>query len=268
MIRATMITALTTLSGTMLAGTLMLATPAPQPAAAATMPTHAYATVIERSAPEAAGLRARIREAVRNSPERMLRHSLLRKTAEQTGLSIAEITTQLQAGSTLAQIADANGSSSAAVVEATLAEAEILLGNTIEQGRVTQEEAAQILDRIEQRANDMMQATDLGDQIKAATEQQMERMSRMVLVGGASEVTGLFPKTITVRLIGGETLAEIVTDAGYTTDAVLAAAQANAQERLDQLVERGLLSQAEADECFVTIQQNIATMINQPQLGR
>lgn len=270
MIRTTLVTGLTTLSGTMLAGTLMLGNPLPNNAtpAAAAAPQAPQTTLIERAAPARGGFGERLRDAGRRDPVQRIQRSLIRKTAEQTGLSIADITTQLQSGSTLAEIAATNGSSSDDVVNAVLDETRILMGSAVERGRMTEEEVEQAVARIEQQANEIMQATDLGDKIETATEQQMERMSRIVLVSGASDVTGLFPRTITVRLMDGETLADIVTDEGFTTDEVIAAALENAQERLDRMVERGLLSQAEADECLATIQQNVNEMINQPQLGR
>ncbi|NJL34938.1 MAG: hypothetical protein HC893_15155, partial [Chloroflexaceae bacterium] len=66
------------------------------------------------------------------------------------------------------------------------------------------------------------------------------------------------------QLRDGATLAEIVTAAGYNTADVIAAATDNVDNSLERLVDRGVISQAKADECRQTFQDTADQLMNEP----
>ncbi len=227
MVRTTVMTGLMAVAGTVLAGTLLWGTPTP--AAAQDAPR----TQIDAALPMGGmgqmgqmGQMETLRGRGRGGPRGEMPNeisplgALLRQTARLTGLSVSEITAQVRAGSTLAQIAAANGSSAEAVVQAVMADAEVRHARAIENGRMTQAEADQRAAELEQRANELMQSTELAAQIEARITQGVERMSTMLAVRATADVTGLSPRTIRTRMQDGETLAQIIAAEGSTTAAV------------------------------------------------
>ncbi|NJK80946.1 MAG: hypothetical protein HC876_11355 [Chloroflexaceae bacterium] len=199
-----------------------------------------------------------------HEPGERLLLGLVRATASETGLTIADVTEAVQNGSTLAQVAEANGSTSAAVVQVVMERVEEMTERAVERGRITEEEAATLRATAEQTANDLMNDPNLADELEALIDKNMERMFRMALVRGTVEVTDLRPREILDQLRDGATLAEIVTAAGYNTADVIAAATDNVDNSLERLVDRGVISQAKADECRQTFQDTADQLMNEP----
>lgn len=75
---------------------------------------------------------------------------------EQTGLTAEEIREQLQAGSTLAEVIEANGGDVQAVIDAMVAEATERINSSVEEGRLTQEQADERLAELEQHVTDRL----------------------------------------------------------------------------------------------------------------
>ncbi len=225
MVRTTVMTGLMAVAGTVLAGTLLWGAPI-APAAAQDAPRAQIAAALPMAGIGQMGqmeqmemMRGRGRGGPRGDVQRELMPlgALLRETANATGLTVTAVKEQVQAGSTLAQIAAANGSSAEAVVQAVLADAEVRHARAVENGRMTQAEADQQAAELEQRANELMQSTELAALIEARIAQGVERMSTMLAVRATADVTGLDPRTIRTRMQNGETLAQIVAAEGYTT---------------------------------------------------
>ena len=71
--------------------------------------------------------------------------TLVDVTADVTGLSVADVVTELQAGQTFAQVAQAHGKTASDLVTAFLAERETALDQAVADGRITQETADTML---------------------------------------------------------------------------------------------------------------------------
>lgn len=78
---------------------------------------------------------------------------------EQTGLTAEEIREQLQAGSTLAEIIEANGGDIDAVAATMIDAATEHISTAVEEGRMTQEQADERLAELEQKVTDRLNGT-------------------------------------------------------------------------------------------------------------
>ncbi len=76
--------------------------------------------------------------------------------AEVIGIPPSELVTQLVDGSTIAEVAEANGVDPQAVIDALVAKAEVRLAAAVEDGRITQEVADERLVKAEQVATDLV----------------------------------------------------------------------------------------------------------------
>lgn len=81
---------------------------------------------------------------------------ILEDLTDVLGLSVEEIRTALQDGQTLVDIAEANGVSTEELVDAVVSTMEQRLDGEVENGRLTEEEAAEKLERAEEHANDIV----------------------------------------------------------------------------------------------------------------
>ncbi len=150
--------------------------------------------------------------------------SLIRTLSSLTGLDPVTIRTELQNGRSLAQIAAANGSSGAALVQAVVDAAKTRLDREVSKGRLTQAEADQLLTTIRDRATTLVNDTTLGTQFADRAAKASQRSTLGWLIQAAADQTGLDQATIRARLRNGETLRAIVTSAGGNPQRVIDAA--------------------------------------------
>ncbi|HEY77452.1 MAG TPA: hypothetical protein G4O00_14950 [Thermoflexia bacterium] len=94
---------------------------------------------------------------MRDGQERGMRgESLVEVTAEVTGLSKEEVVAALESGQTFAQIAEAQGVDPQAIVDAFIAEREEMLKEAVAEGRLTQEQADQMLDEMTEHLSERL----------------------------------------------------------------------------------------------------------------
>jgi|GEM_PF-517124 len=93
--------------------------------------------------------------------------SLVDMLADMTGLSLADVLAELNAGKTLAEVAEAYGSSVDAVVEAYLAERTATLEQAVADGRIDQEQVdlmlAQMAENVAEHMTESWSAGGFGD---------------------------------------------------------------------------------------------------------
>jgi len=186
----------------------------------------------------------------RHDPFRGGHQSLVRVTAEVTGLSEDEVVDALEAGQTFAEIAEGAGIDPQAIVDAAVAEAESRLQEAVGEGRLTEERMEQMLDR-------------LAEELPERLEQPWQPVGPM---GGGfgqfgegfwttydevAEALGLTPEALFSELHGGKTLAEIAEEQGVEMEAVRDAMEAARSELMEQAiqqaVENGRMTQEQAD---------------------
>ena len=81
------------------------------------------------------------------------------------------------------------------------------------------------------------------------------------IIGTVATTLGIDSEALLQELQAGATLQEIITTHGSTVDTVAAALVAPVKERLDTLVADGKLTQAQADEQFAKLQENVAKRV-------
>ncbi len=152
--------------------------------------------------------------------------ALINETSQLSGLTRQEVVDELATGQTLAQIAQAHGTSADAVVAAMSAKAKERLDKQVENGRISQERADELLSRLQTKANELMNDTTLGEKVNNVKDRVANAKVMPALIRHAAETTGLPVGDITGRLRDGETLTQIVTSAGGDINAVIDAATA------------------------------------------
>ena len=178
-------------------------------------------------------------------------HGLIAATAEVTGLEPADIVDQLRDGTTLAEIAEANGSSTDAIVDAALANLSEKLDEAVTEERITQEEADEKLAEAEERLTE-----------RAASDEPFRFRghrrgghrfgpSPHVLL----DTLDLTPEELREAVESGQTLAEIAEAQGVSTDDLVAAMTAGIEERLADAVADEKITQEEADEKLAEAQE-------------
>ena len=176
------------------------------------------------------------------------------------------IVDQLEAGATLAEVAEANGSSGAALVDTLVANLDEKLGDAVADERIDQDKADEILADATEKITTLVNSTQ--DEIQAAREaeraerqadreaRQAERQQTLV------DVIGIPFEDIQAALEAGDTtLAEIAGEQGVTLEALVEGLVAPAAADLADKVADGTLTQDEADERLANITEKVTERV-------
>jgi hypothetical protein len=165
-----------------------------------------------------------------------------------TGLTLQEIRQQVADGATLAEIIEANGSNVEAVIAEAMTAIEERVAEAQENGNLTEERAAQILENLEQRLTDAINGEAPFMERGGMRDEWGERgFFAPRLVQTVAEATGLEAEEIRAQVQDGASLASILTDNDLNVETFVAEQAAQYEERLTTLVEEGQISQAVAD---------------------
>lgn len=205
------------------------------------------------------------RPQVQRPAARMLRE-LVNIIAEETGLEPQEIVQQMRAGMTPAAIITANGGDVDAVVTEAVAIVTERVNQALEGGTITQERADNLLANLEER---ITQALNGELRIRAPQNRpqlprrQRPRQQALRHVGRAVvEQTGLTPAEIREQLQSGDSLADILTENGVSVDAFAGEVLTPLETRLEQAVERGRITQEQADERLQNARERLSELLN------
>lgn len=177
---------------------------------------------------------------------------------DQTDLSGVEIMQQLHDGGTLAEMITASGGDVNVIVDAAIANATEMVNLAVENGRLTQEEANELLASAEQRFTEILN-TDFAQRV-------VERMVGLGVLRLAAEQTGLNPREIRQQLQDGSSLAGILTTNDVDVDTFITDVLARVEARLNVRVVDGKLTQERADEILSNLQSTLTERINQSGL--
>lgn len=173
---------------------------------------------------------------------------LIAATASVTGLTEAEVRAAVQAGQTLTEIAEANGSTAEAVIAAARTALVGQLTQAVADGSLTQVEADAKLASFDANATAQMTSTGL-DRGRGPRGGGLGGHvgGTQGLIAATASVTGLTEAEVRAAVQSGQTLAQIAEANGATSEAVIAAARAALETQLSTLVTDGRLTQVEAD---------------------
>lgn len=199
------------------------------------------------------------------------RVSPLSVAAGALGITEAELRTELQAGKSIAQVAEAKGVALQTVIDALVNERRAHIAAHVAEGKLTQAEADKILADLETRVTEMVNKTGLPSRdgrggkggrgmhghLKAASEQ-------------VASVLKLTVDELRTQLREGKSLAAIAEAQDVDIADVKAALTAEFKAHLDEEVASGEHTQAEADAKLVLFEGRLDEMVNavRPEGGR
>jgi polyhydroxyalkanoate synthesis regulator phasin len=196
-------------------------------------------------------------DAQRGEGRRGARGELLRSLVEivtqETGLTASEIVQTVRDGSTLAEAITASGGDVQSVTNQAVTVLTDAINQAVADGKITQERADQMITNLPETISNALNG-----------ELRQEAGERMVLRGVmrlAAEETGLSAQEIAEQMRTGKSLATVLTENGVDVTAFITTAVTQADERLDQAVENGRITQERADEMLAEFQARLTEKI-------
>lgn len=175
---------------------------------------------------------------------------LLRAAAQYLQLDRATLANDLRSGQTLAQVANARGKSITGLEAAMVAAVKTKLDGAVSAGRLTSTREQQVLARVQQVVNRLVNA-------KLAARPR----AKARLLGVAAAYIGVKPKALAAEL-KGTSLVDVATAHGKTAAGLKAALLAPFKARLDKAVAAGRLSSAAAQARLARISARLDTLIS------
>ncbi|NJL94112.1 MAG: hypothetical protein HC915_10485 [Anaerolineae bacterium] len=172
------------------------------------------------------------------------------------GVEPGEIAEQVRAGSTLAEVIASYGLDEAAIVAEVEAALTERINAAVEEGTITQLRADELLAGMDEAIQNILTTTPGGRRDQALAQRAVNR--------AAAEALGILPADLRLALAEGQTLADFISSSGGDVEAVRAAALADLEAAAAEAVERGPLTQAEADERLAAAPAAIDDALNTP----
>ena len=194
--------------------------------------------------------------------------SLVDATAEVTGLTVEDVIAALQEGQTFAQIAEEAGMAPQAIVDAFLTDREAALDDAVADGRLTQEQADQMLEEMAERISERLEQPWTPHPSKRGQMDGRGGMRGSSLVDATAEVTGLTVEDVIAALQEGQTFAQIAEEAGMAPQAIVDAFLTDREAALDDAVADGRLTQEQADQMLEEMAEHASEHLEQPWTPR
>lgn len=197
-------------------------------------------------------------------PRRNMARVLLSAITDETGMDVQSVLQAVRDGSTLAEVIEANGGSVANVVTSATTTITEHVNEAVTAGRITQEQADDILGNIEQTLIDILN----GEFERPIRDRLNDRDGRRPVVIGVlrqiADATGLTLQDILPQLRDGVTPADILTNNGVDVNVFIDDIIIGVQERLTDAVESGRITQEQADERLDAIRTTLTDRLNNP----
>jgi hypothetical protein len=177
----------------------------------------------------------------------------LRIIIEQIGLEPADVLAQLRDGQTLSAIITGSGGSLTDVTAALTEAATEQIATALENGRISQERADQMLANLAGNIDRLLNTT-----LQDARVNSAERR----LAPAVADAAGIPLTDVLAQIQGGQTLGAILSANGIDPAAFTAGRVAQADERLTQAVENGRITQERADSLLTRYEARITALLN------
>lgn len=199
--------------------------------------------------------------------------------AEVIGITADELREQLVAGATIAEIAEANGTSIDDVADAIVAQMETHLADHVADGDLTQEQADARLADSDDRIDDLLNGTlPLGGGRGGARgpgghggpggmDGFGQRGPGMPFGADLEALLGIDGTELMEQLQAGSTVAEIAEANGVSTDELIETMVTAITDHLADAVADGYLTQEQADERLVQATERVTDMVNGEAFG-
>lgn len=175
--------------------------------------------------------------------------------AEYIGITAEQLLEKLRAGSTLAQVATAQGKSVDGLKQALIADAKEHLASAVADGKLTAAEAKTMLDRLTANIDEIVSWT-------GPPPGGPRGPHGMPAIDAALGYLGLTGEELRGKIEAGSSLAQVATAQGKTVDGLKQAILAGAKDRLDQAVADGKLTAAQAKTMLDRLTERIDDIVN------
>jgi uncharacterized protein YidB (DUF937 family) len=196
------------------------------------------------------------------NPRRDIERALITSITESTGMNAQSIIQEIRNGSTLADVIVDNGSSVDEVLASAMAISTERVNGWVENERITQEQADEILTGLEQVYTDI-----LNGEVEFPRRDRGDRDNRdrsLGIIRKIAQDTGLTAQELVPQLRDGVTPAQILTDNGINVDTFIDELLVNTEERLATAVDNERITQEQADERLTTIRTTLTDRLNSP----
>jgi hypothetical protein len=201
-----------------------------------------------------------------------LRVSPLAVAATALGMTEAELRTELEAGKSIAQVAETKNVDLQVVVDALIAKHKAHIAEHVAEGKLTQAEADEKLANLEARVTEMVNKTGLP--MKGGPGGKGGHGGKLGHIKAASEevaaVLNLTTTELATQLREGKSLAAIAEAQDVDINKVKEVLTAEFKAHLDEEVAEGKHTQEEADEKLAKFESRLDDMVNtaRPQGGK
>jgi len=172
---------------------------------------------------------------------------LTAETAEVLGITAADLRQQTESGSTLAEIAAANGSSGEQLVGAVTEHIAAHLAVQVTAGNLDQRRAAEIVARTSETLGNLV---DVEHPFGTLLQERRNRALRRAALWGAADALGMSVEEVRTTLEDGISLAEMADAQGVAEDDLIDALLTPVVERIEQALDRGRLTAEAAAEAL------------------
>lgn len=180
--------------------------------------------------------------------------TIIQAVVDETGLDAREIGRQMRSGLTLAEVVEANGGDVQVVIQQAQSVVSERLATAVENGRLTQTQADEMLASLETLYTNAMSSVRREPRVEARLGSGMLQL--------LAEQTGLSRVEIAEQVRSGSTLAEVLTANGVDVDTFIDEVVAQTESRLDQAVENGRITQERADEMLANLRDQLTQRLN------
>ena len=200
------------------------------------------------------------------------RQAPLAVAATALGMTEAELRTELEAGKSIAQVAEAKNVDLQVVVDALIAQHKAHIAEHVAEGKLTQAEADEKLANLETRVTEMVNKTGLP--MKGGPGGKGGHGGKLGHIKAASEdvaaVLNLTTTELATQLREGKSLGAIAEAQDVDINKVKEVLTAEFKAHLDEKVAAGKHTQAEADEKLAKFESRLDDMVNKarPQGGK
>lgn len=190
--------------------------------------------------------------------------ALVQAVADATGLTVQDVLQAARQGDTLTAICEANGADPTAVAASVTAQTEAQLAQLVADGRITQDQADNLLARLTNMIDTAMTTALPGHMAQIIREHPVKARGVAELVQALTGLTGVSNIDVMQAMRDGSTLADIAAANGVTSEAVVAAALAQTSELLQARVDAGTMTPERMAELLAEAETFYANAMTQP----
>ena len=191
---------------------------------------------------------------------------VISSVAEELGITGKELRTQVGDGTSIAQLAEEAGIDLQAIVDAALTERAEKVDEAVSDGRITQEQADDILARSATRLDDMLNQEGLGGHMFGGGRGRFGHSARAKgnIVAEVSEGLGMTPAELHEEVGDDKSVAQVAEEVGADLDAIVDSIITNVEEKLSEAVDTERITQERADEMLVNFETKLTDKLNEP----